>query len=110
MNYDYKIYKCRFNGWTAETQIELGKTETGLKRVLEFTTLKRYSGVSTRANVWEVDEATGSRTTMVFGDYGATVKKVGVKRATEKAITQAHLISASEFDTHIEAAKAQYAV
>lgn len=31
-----------------------------------------------------------------------------VKRATEKAITQAHLISALEFDKHIEAAKAQY--
>lgn len=108
MKYDYTLKKCPFNGWKAETAITIGKTDNGNDRVLEFTTLKRHNGISTTANIFEIDQAAGTRTTLVFQDYRATVKTYDIKRATENAIRTAHLNSFDDFALHVEAATAQY--
>lgn len=86
-----KIYKDPFLGWVGETRVKIGVTDEGKDRVLEFLTAKRHNKrVTTSARVWEICDATGSKTTAVFGDYATTAEDHGTLRASEKNITEAH--------------------
>ena len=100
-----------FNGWKTETteHLEDCKDSDGkpVERMIGFTTLKRYSGVSTNASVYLL-RPDGCKTFMVFEDYSKTVQTFPKKRATQKGIVDCHTEASVKFAEHIAAAKAQY--
>lgn len=83
MNNATRVYKSKFNGWTAHDELDLGNN-----RVLSIVTCKRNGGaITTHASV-----ATRSGAFLhhvMFQDYSATVAQGGT-RATEKAIIELH--------------------
>lgn len=104
-------YKCPRDGWRVTTSEQIGTTEEGHARILEFNTSKWYSGtICTAASVHTVDPATKSKTTLFFDDYLKPVQNHGKIRATEKNVKAAHDAAILEHAArHIEAALAHYA-
>ena len=95
-NHTYTIKKSKYNGWEAETDIDLGAIEYGGKpanRVLTISTSKNSSkgALSTFANVSIIRDEGGykMRTTAIFSDFSGYVQHEPGK-ATEKAIRTAH--------------------
>lgn len=111
MTYETKTTKCIFNGWKCETIINLQPCLDGYNkpatRVLEFTTLKGASGISTSASVMIVSE-NGNKSCIIFQDYRKTVMVFPKKRASEKTIQECHQLASEKFAEHLEAAKIQY--
>lgn len=84
MNNITEIKKCPFLGWHAETLLNIKDNI-----FLVISTCKRYSGVSTSAQVWTITPT--CRQTALFGDNQINFSmRHNVKRATEKAIKLAH--------------------
>lgn len=113
MAYQTETKKCMFNGWKSETIIKLedclnsyGKPAV---RVLEFTTLKRNSGISTHASVTIVQD-NGNKEFVMFQDYSKSVMQFPGKRASEKSIKECHNIASEKFEEHLIAAKIQYKI
>lgn len=94
-----RVYKSKFNGWTANSEIEIGQG-----RVLQINTCKRNGGaIVSHASVAKRDGAFLSH--IIFQDYSARVA-IGGNRATEKAVAELH--QTIDFDSVIAAASAHY--
>ena len=113
MTYETKTTKCNFNGWRCETIINLQPCVDGYNkpatRALEFTTLKRHSGISTHASVMIISE-NGNKSYIIFEDYSKNVMVFPKKRATEKTMQECHQLASEKFVEHLAAAKIQYKI
>ena len=110
-NYTTKTTNCYINGWNATTQIELEPCKDGYdkpaKRVLEFTTTKGISGLSTNASVCIINSE-GNKSFIMFEDYNKTVMLFPKKRASEKTMKECHALASEKFADHLAAVKIQY--
>ena len=108
MTYTTKIEKSTYNGWNAETLIELEKISDTETRFLDISTSKGHTIASAHILKDEPERGFTSKNFIMFQDYRQTVCKNDIKRNTEKAIEAAHAEALKLIQPHIEAAKAQY--
>ncbi len=96
------------NGLHAESLVQIGESLDG-KRMLELYTSKGRGGLVSSARVKYHNEAAGIITFAMFGDFSKpNIAFTPCKRATQKAVSQAHEIALLKMDEIIEEAKAFY--
>lgn len=111
MTYEVKTQNG-YNGWTAESTAEIGKTPEGT-RVLELTTSKNNGGLAACANVYilkDLGDGFHSKSTVMFQDFRKhNIAATPCKRVTENAVIEAHNRALLKMDEIVQEAKAFYA-
>jgi hypothetical protein len=90
-----RIYKCKYNGWTAKDAMPM--IINGNEYELSISTTKAYNGhLQTRVTVGRVEGNMVSHALM--GDYSKLILSNQPAKATEKAVTLFHNESMKQID------------
>lgn len=106
--YATTIRKSKHTGWYAETNIPLNTAPW----FLQVSTSKSYAGhLATTCLAVKIVKENGFTSTSfgLYQTYHGDVKRFAdITRVTEKNIAQAHSVSLSEIQAHVDAANAKH--
>ncbi len=103
-NFTNKIEKTYY-GWTATSELELGKIED---KTLIFKVSTTKNGTIASCVKRKIEDNFTSDSFMLFGDYSEPVSRIKVARATEKSIQTAHDLAMQDIQSFLDDAKKQY--